>query len=233
MIAKHRAGKQVGELNPIPGGYQPFAIVHLDHLGPFVTSTRGNVYILAAICRLTKFRQLYAVRNTKAATTVRKIDDFVNRFGAPKRFINDRGTCFTSDTFKDFCKRHGIKITFNSTKHAQANGQVERLNQTNLPALQTSLTDFEGRHWDDGLIKLERDLNISECKTTGKTPFESLYGYIPRYEAGYAVCEPVKSVKYERKARDSEEGIVSVNPSNNDVRRSTRLRNQPNRYTNV
>lgn len=184
LFSKHRAGKQVGELNPIPVGDRPFETVHLDHLGPFVTSTRRNVYILAAICRLTKFCQLYAVRNTKAVTTVRKIEEFVNRFGALERFINDRGTCFTSDTFKEFCKQKGIKITYNSTKHAQANGQVERLNQTILPALQASLTDFEGRHWDDCLTKLERNLNTSVCKTTGKTSFESLYVYIPRYEAG-------------------------------------------------
>lgn len=134
---------------------------------------------------------------------MRKLEEFVQRFGAPDRFINDRGTSFTFDAFKDFCNRQGIKITFNSTKHAQANGQVERLNQTILPALQAGLTDFEGRHWDDNLMKLERDLNTSVCKTTGKTPFESLYGYIPRFDSGLAreLVKPSETYKLPEEIR--------------------------------
>lgn len=109
LFAKHKAGRQPGELHPIPVGNRPFEIVHLDHLGLFVSSSKGNKYILAAVCRLTKFSQLYAVRNVKASTTVHKIENFVN------------------------------------------------------------------------IVKIERDFNNSVSKTIGKTPFESLYGFTPRY----------------------------------------------------
>ena len=138
LFVKHKAGKQAGELHPIPTGNRPFEVVHLDHLGPFITSARGNKYILAAVCNFTKFCQLYAVTNTKASTTVKKVEKFVDHFGAPKRFITDRGTSFTSDAFERFCKLQGIKHTLNSSRHAQANGQVERLNQTILPAIQVN-----------------------------------------------------------------------------------------------
>lgn len=186
LFAKHKPGKQAGELHPIPAGRRPFEVVHIDHLGPFVTSSKGNKYILALNCNLTKFCQLYTVRDTKATTTVRKVEDFIQRFGAQSRFITDRGTSFTASKFKDLCDQHGIKLTLISSRHAQANGHIERLNQTILPALQSSLTNTEGRHWDDGIRKLERDSNTSISKTTGKTPFESLYGYVPRFGEGLA-----------------------------------------------
>ena len=75
--------------------------------------------------------------------------------------MTDRGTSFTSNHFKEFCNRHGIKLTYNSSRHAQANGQVERLNQTILPALQVCLTDMRGTSWDDNIRGLERDLNTA------------------------------------------------------------------------
>lgn len=184
IFAKTKPGKQAGELHPIPPGNRPFEIINIDHLGPFVTSTKGNKYILATICNLTKYVHLYAVKDTKATTTVRKLEELVEQFGAPKRFITDRGTAFTANTFDNFCNINGIKHTLNSSRHPQANGQVERLNSTILPALITSLTDSDGYNWDLGIKKLARDLNSSICKTTGRTPFEMLYGYIPRFRDG-------------------------------------------------
>lgn len=196
LFAKHKAGRQPGELHPIPPGRRPFAVVHLDHLGPFVTSARGSSYILAAICNLTKFVQLYAVKNTKANTTIRKVKDFIMRFGAPERIVTDRGTCFTADLFSELCNSHGIRLTLNSSRHAQANGQVERLNQTILPALQSNLRDFDGRRWDENLGQLERDLNTTICKTTGRTPFEMLFGYIPRFYEGLSRDLTLQSETY-------------------------------------
>ena len=183
LLAKNKVGRQAGELHPIPAGKRPFEIVHLDHFGPFVTSSQKNKYILAAICNLTKFTQLYAVRDVKAGTTIRKIEQFVQRFGAPERIITDRGTSFTAGKFEEFFKVRGIKHTLNSSRHAQANGQVERLNQTLLPALQANLINGDGSSWDKDLCKLEYDLNSSISKTTGRTSYK-MYGYIPRIREG-------------------------------------------------
>ena len=35
---------------------------------------------------------------------------------------------------------------------------------------------------DVNLKKLERDINSTFCKATGKTPFEALYGFLSRFE---------------------------------------------------
>ena len=62
--------------------------------------------------------------------------------------------------------------------------------------MQANLTDLEGRSWDRELVKLERDLNSAESKTTGKTPFEMLYGYVPRFEGGLSRSLTVNAENY-------------------------------------
>lgn len=156
----------------------------MDNLGQLVFSAKGNEYILAAICNLTQFVQLYPVRDVKATTTVRKLSEFVDRFGASNRIISDRGTAFTPEEFKHFCNTNGTKHTVNSSRPSQANEQVDRRNSTILSAMIVSITDVEGRHWDLGVEKLERDRNSSICKTTAGTPYKMLYRYLLRFQDG-------------------------------------------------
>ncbi|KRT84965.1 hypothetical protein AMK59_1319 [Oryctes borbonicus] len=153
-------------------------------MGPLVATKKGYKYVFAIIDNLTKFVQLEAVKNTKAEGTVTGMERFIERFGAPGRIISDRGTSFTSRSFENMCSRHGIRHTLNSSRHPQANGLVERLNATLVPMMQTAIEDSEGKDWDRHLKKIERDINTTINKTTGKTPFELLYGYIPRFGDG-------------------------------------------------
>lgn len=43
--AKAKGGKRPGFLHPIEKVDNPFDTVHIDHVGPFVRSKRGNIYI--------------------------------------------------------------------------------------------------------------------------------------------------------------------------------------------
>lgn len=45
ILSKKKSGQRDGELHPIPPGKRPFATVHVDHVGPFITSSRGSKYI--------------------------------------------------------------------------------------------------------------------------------------------------------------------------------------------
>ncbi|KAJ8915909.1 hypothetical protein NQ315_015524 [Exocentrus adspersus] len=163
---------------------KPFDVVHIDHLGPFVTSSRKNKYILVIIDNLTKFVRLEATRDTKADGVVKKLEDFVLDFGALTKIISDRATCFTSQKFEAFCRKHGIKHVLNSPRHAQANGQVEIVNRTIIPVLQAAIEDPEKKDWDKNLKKIALDLNESINKTTQESPFKLLYGYHPRHDEG-------------------------------------------------
>jgi len=181
LMTKKPRGRQPGLLHPIPPGRRPFEIVHADHVGPFVTSTEGNRYILVLVDNLTKYVCLFPVADTSTEGALYVMEEFINRFGLPRKLITDRGTCFTSHRFENFCVSRGVTHILNSTRRPQANGQVERINSTIL-AMLISLAE-EGQ-WDELLSEVQKQINNSESKVTKLTPFEMLHGYRPRFELG-------------------------------------------------
>lgn len=64
MYNKEPTERQPGFLHPIPKFDVPMHTIHIDHLGPFVTSSRKNTQLITAIDGFTKFAFLKAVRNT-------------------------------------------------------------------------------------------------------------------------------------------------------------------------
>ncbi|KAJ8950969.1 hypothetical protein NQ318_006353 [Aromia moschata] len=99
-------------------------------------------------------------------------------FGTPRRIICDKGTCYSSKSFKEYTTKLNIKLTQNATATPRSNGQVERCNRTFLSGL-TSTTDDESR-WDQGIGRIKFGINSTLCKSTGKTPHELMFGYCPR-----------------------------------------------------
>ncbi|UYV78553.1 hypothetical protein LAZ67_16001984 [Cordylochernes scorpioides] len=155
LFNKVPGGKQQGFLHPIKSGKRPFSIVHMDHVGPFVRSTKGNQELLVIVDNLTRFVRLNPVRNTSTQNVLKVMKSFVNDFGLPDKIISDRGE-----------------------------GMVERVNRTVLSTIATSIEDPRRKDWDLKIKEVERDLNNAVNKTTNKTPFETLHGYSPRFHDG-------------------------------------------------
>ncbi|UYV66796.1 hypothetical protein LAZ67_4002874, partial [Cordylochernes scorpioides] len=156
-------GKQQGFLHPIKPGKRPFSIVHMDHVGPFVRSTRGNQELLVIVDNLTRFVRLNPLRNTSTQNVLKVMKSFVNDFELPDKMISDRGSCFTSRQFEEFCRGNGIHHTLNSTKHPQGNGMVERVNRTVLSTIATGIEDPRRKDWD---LKIkETYYDKKKCRT--------------------------------------------------------------------
>lgn len=177
---KTPGGKRPGPLHLVDPPSRPMERVHADHLGPFIKSTRGNSYILVFVDALTKFVTLYPVRSTTSKEAAMVFKHFIDRYGSPKVIVTDRGTAFTADEFEEFCSKRGIKHHLTSSKWAQANGQVERVNRTLVPVITTSL-EYE-EEWDSKIKEVERNLNLAVNQTTGKSPYRCLLGYTPRFQ---------------------------------------------------
>lgn len=175
----HKApgGKREGELHPIDKPSVPFHTVHADHLGPFIKSKKGNCYLLVIVDGFTKYTVVKPVRDTKTATTIRVLKEYVSYFGTPKRLITDKGSSFTSGAFKDFITSYGIKHIVNAVATPRANGQVERFNRTILDALSTSTHGKDEKSWDEYVSDIQLGLNTTTHKTTEKTPSELLFGF--------------------------------------------------------
>jgi hypothetical protein len=76
-------------------------------------------------------------------------------------------------------KRLGTNLSFSSAYHPQMNKQTEVVNKS-LEILLRSLVTEQGHQWDQILAHVEFAFNNSINKSTGKSPFEIVYGRQPR-----------------------------------------------------
>ena len=191
LYNKEPSGKRPGYLHPFEKVSEPMHTLHIDHLGPFVESKMKNAYPIVAVDAFTKFVFMKAVVKTKEI----HVEKFLNMkvfsiFGTPTRIISDRGACFTSRKFKDFCHEHGIELIQNATTTPRANGQVERYNRSILAAISATCSDEE--RWDNGVDNVCWGLNTTSNKATGKSPFMLLFSYVPRrVDDAFVVSEVV------------------------------------------
>lgn len=174
--AKKTATTKEGLLHPIEKVELPFHTLHIDHLGPFVRSKRGNSYILTIVDAFTKFLFVRPVRNTNTQNVIRVLDDIFYMFRVPDRLISDRGSCFTSHLFKRYCYDKGIKHILNAVASPKSNGQVERYNRTVLSSLTAQNLRCDEKEWDSQLGKIQWGCNNTVQKTTGRKPAEVMFG---------------------------------------------------------
>lgn len=165
-----------GLLNPITKIEIPFHTLHIDHLGPFVRSKKGNSYLLVVVDAFTKFIFIRPVRNTKSVTAINVLENIFDTFRSPDRIVSDRGTCFTSHSFKKFCQDRGVKHVLNAVASPQSNGQVERYNRTVLDSLTAQNLNSNEKEWDVKVGRVQWGLNNSIQKTTGRSPAEIMFG---------------------------------------------------------
>lgn len=165
-----------GFLHPIPKVEQPFLVLHLDHLGPFVRSKARNSYILTIVDGFTKYLFAKPVKDTKTKSVIKALESLFADFAVPRRIITDRGTAFTSAQFKEFCVSKGIKHILNAVACPRANGQAERFNKTILTALSTQTHNKDERTWDEQLGKVQWGINNTINASTKKSASELLFG---------------------------------------------------------
>lgn len=159
-----------GEVIPIP-----FRVLHIDHLGPFQRTRRGNTYIIAVSDPFTKYVIVKAVKSTKTTPVIELLNELTTYFGLPMRLISDRGTAYTSKTFEEYCGKNGIDHIKTAVRTPRANGQIERVNQMILSYLRTSTE--KSNDWDKFLRELQWNLNTQKSSTTGYTANELLFDF--------------------------------------------------------
>ncbi|KAE9527039.1 hypothetical protein AGLY_013687 [Aphis glycines] len=69
LLRKIPRGKRPRELHPITPGKQPFEMVNMDHVGPFLRSTKGNNFVLSIVQH-----SLICVRHPQANGQVKRVN---------------------------------------------------------------------------------------------------------------------------------------------------------------
>lgn len=183
LYNKNKSGKKEGQLFPIPKYARPFHTLHMDHVGPFVKSSKGNCHILVLVDAFTKFVFVFPVRDTSTACVIKELDHLFKIFGNPRRLITDAGPAFTAKAFKTYCDSKNIRVHTIATGMPRSNGQVERYNKTLVEALRSLGADNDYTHWDDVLTCLQQGMNSTLQKTINAVPSEVFFGYRLRTES--------------------------------------------------
>jgi hypothetical protein len=148
----------------------------VDILGPFPAAQHQVKFLLVAVDYFTKWIEAEPMA-TISAEKVKKIywQKLICRFGIPKYIVSDNGTQFTSEAVIKFCEEKGIRNTFVSVEHPQANGQAEAANKVILKAIKRKLIT-RNRNWAEPLPEILWSYHTTVQTSTGETPFKIVYG---------------------------------------------------------
>ena len=105
------APKRRAPLQTIKAGY-PMQIVSVDLMGPLPKTEDGCKYVMVAVDCLTRWVEVYAIRNQEATTVAKKlVDEMFCRFSPPEQLHSDQGRQFESDLVKEICELLQIRKT--------------------------------------------------------------------------------------------------------------------------
>ncbi|CAF0927570.1 unnamed protein product [Didymodactylos carnosus] len=126
----------------------------MTYCGPTIEqSAQDNKNILVITDYLTKFVVVKAVPNNTAQTAAQVfVEDFIFKFGVPRRLITDQGVHFNNELVKDITLLFGVNHIQSTPYHPQTNGQVERFNVTFRPQL-AKLYSENINNWNDYLYR--------------------------------------------------------------------------------
>ncbi|CAK9796589.1 Transposon Ty3-I Gag-Pol polyprotein [Anthophora quadrimaculata] len=230
---KHTSGKKQCKLNTIEKVAVPFHTLHIDHVGPFETSRKGNKYLLVMVDAFTKFTIVEPVKDQKTRHTEKVLLNLMYLFGVPTRIISDRGTSFTSKRFATLCTTYGIKHVLNAVATPRANGQVERYNKTIIDALATSAAGRDPRDWDTQVKKVQSAINTMHNKSIDTTPMKALIGCDTKTMAEGTILNAIRNEMDRLDLQTLRENISSHISKEQRIQkeRYDRTRREARRYT--
>lgn len=179
---QYRARIRFSKSNPmkvIKTPRSPMNFVSVDAIGPLSTTSKGNKYILTAICGLTRWPMARAVSGIDEVTTGEfYFSEIVSRYGVPARLLSDRGANFISTYVHQFLKQIGCKNIMVTSYRASANGMVEKLNHSLVSVLAKIARDERNiDQWDKYVDAALMVLRSTKNTGTGYSPSYLLYGY--------------------------------------------------------
>ena len=102
----------------------------------------------------------------------------VKHFGLPEDIVSDRDARFTGRFWTALFDLMGTKLKFSTSHHPQTDGQTERINALVEQYLRHYVTTNQ-RNWLELLDSAQFCYNLHKSSSTGKSPFEVVFGCQP------------------------------------------------------
>lgn len=156
---------------------KPFERIGIDICGPFSKTKYGHSYILVVVDYFSKFCSLIPLKSMLSKEVAFKLwRHWLSVFGMPLTIMSDHASNFQSKLFSELCDLCNIKQISSSPFHHESNGQVERLIRTIKPMISALCNERKTKQWDIMLPSIELCVRASKQKSTGITPYETLFG---------------------------------------------------------
>ena len=180
--------------------YEPCAAFErwaMDFVGPLVTTTAGNEYLLTAIDFGTSTAIAVPLPARSAEAAIQLVEDIVWTYGVPRQILTDNGVEFRSDKYIATLTRYGIHPKRTSPGHPQTNGKVERFNHELVQRLQRMTID-DHDNWDAYVKKAIFAFHAHTNSRTGMSPFYLQHGVEPVLPSTASIAErPLSRVEIE------------------------------------
>ncbi|KII60313.1 Retrovirus-related Pol polyprotein [Thelohanellus kitauei] len=158
---------------------QPMERVAIDIIGPMITSSRGNKYILTIMEYFTKFAVAVTLSNIDANSVSNAfINNYIHIFGVPSVLYTDQGANVDGGLMKSVCISLNIHETRTTIYHPQSDGLVERFNKALINMISKYVVDEA--EWDVLLQRLVFSYNIQRQESIKASPFLLMFGRHPR-----------------------------------------------------
>ncbi|CAF4504701.1 unnamed protein product, partial [Rotaria sp. Silwood2] len=169
-----------GHLHAIEYPQGPLELISMDFWGPKPQySINGNRYVLVITDYYTKYVVACPLPNNTATSTAKSfVEQFIFKFGIPRRVVTDQGVHFNNELMQNLTMLLGTNHIQTSAYHPQSNGLVEIFNATFHPQL-SKLYNAELNDWDEYLAPVIYAYNTGEQSTTGYSPFQLMFGRHP------------------------------------------------------
>ena len=106
------------------GSYNPFEVLHLDHIGPLTKDVHGNEYILVIIDAFSRWVELFPNKSTTAVETALVMLNHIGRFGSPDVIHTDQGPAFYNELVQELLRLCGIEQSFATAYSSEENGST-------------------------------------------------------------------------------------------------------------
>ena len=145
-----------------------------------MTESNRRFYILLCMDRYSKWPAAKFCTSTDGETAVKFLNQYIRLNGIPKIIRSDKATAFTGRLFRDFCKKHYIKLIYDTPYIHTLTGLVERGVRTLKENLLTNIKAGErfGRALDISLDVMRKTPHTR----LKKSAFELPYGRKPNTE---------------------------------------------------
>ena len=176
------------EMNRLDILNEPNQEIQLDFAGPIKSKTRGDVYILVAVDRFSKWPTAQICKNTDSRTVIKISTKYCSDNGTPKVIRTDNGSCFKRQEFKNYCNGENIQRIRCTPNLHTGTGLVERTIRTIKSLPRANLQD--GLKFEESVCLAIKSIRQTPHSTLKTAPFQMHFGRKSRTSITNMIGQP-------------------------------------------